>query len=107
MGAKPLTTTDPVVTVTGRPADGQVVRWFVTPADAGHPGSAPLVATRRGVVVTGYLTDLPPGWVDAARRAHEQLRAEPYADLGKLATHYYAGAGNGPLLPVATKGEQP
>ncbi len=98
-------TTDPVVTVTGRPEDGQVIRWFVTPADATLPGQAPLTATTRGVTAAGYLTDLPAGWVDAARRAHEQLRANPYADLSRLATHYYEPPGNGPLRPVQAGGK--
>ncbi len=101
-----MTTTDPVVTVTADPGGGgQVVRWFLTPADATHPGNAPLTATARGVAATGYLTDLPAGWVDAARRAHEQLRANPYADLSRLATHRYGPPGNGPLQAVQRGGK--
>ncbi len=105
MGAGTLTTTDPVVTVTGQPADGQVVRWFRSPADATRPGSAPLTATARGVAAAGYLTDVPAGWVDAARRVYEQLRANPYTDLSRLATHYYEPPGNGPLRPVQAGGK--
>lgn len=94
-------TTDPVVTVSG----GEV-RWFTSLAAAAHPGSAPLVATAAGVVVRGYLTDLPAGWVDAAVRAHETLSADPGADLSMMATHRNSGPPNGPLVPADRASER-
>ena len=94
-------TTDPVVTVSRG-----AVRWFTSLAAAAHPGSAPLVATAAGVVVNGYLTDLPAGWVDAAVRAHKTLAADPGADLGLMATHRNAGPPNGPLVPVGVHSER-
>jgi hypothetical protein len=90
---------EPVVTVTGYD-HGQQVRWFWTAKAATYPASAPLTADARGVLVVGYLNDLPVGWVDAAVRAHERLKADPEADLGGMATHQPTGVPNGPLAPA-------
>lgn len=91
--------TDPVVTVAVTRSHGQIIRWFWDLAAAEHPASALLTASQRGVTVTGYLTDLPPGWVDAAVRAHATLKADPKADLSMMATHVNRGPSNGPLIP--------
>ena len=91
--------TDPVVTVANTRSHGQVVRWFRDLPAAHYPASAPLTADARGVAVSGYLTDLPPGWVEAAVRAHDTLKANPAADLTMMATHVNRGPSNGPLLP--------
>lgn len=88
-------TTDPVVTVSGG-----VVSWFTSLDAARKVWPAPLCATAAGVVVTGYLTDLPPGWVDAACRAHAVLKSDPDADLSMMATHRSAGAPSGALVPA-------
>jgi hypothetical protein len=79
--------TQPTVTVEdayGRP--GRAVRWH-HPAAAPTPDGPPvLTATPRGVYVTGNLAHIPDGWVQAARRAHNLLAADPAADLRWIAT---------------------
>jgi hypothetical protein len=69
-------------------------------AAAAYPASALLTADARGVLVIGYLTDLPASWVTAATQAHERLKAEPGRDMTGLATHRPSGPSNGPLVPV-------
>jgi hypothetical protein len=91
--------TDPVVTVTPDQGD-TVVRWYRTVADAAFPGGALLEASMRGARVSGWLTDVPAGWVDAAVRAHHALREDPLRDMTALATHRHDGPANGPLVPV-------
>lgn len=91
--------TGPVVVVR-RPSAGTAVSWYRDLAAASYPGKGLVVATAAGVTVPGYITDLPRGWVDAAIRAHEQLKADPAADMSRLATHQHVGPANGPLRPV-------
>lgn len=91
--------TSPVVVVHERNGDTAVC-WYPDPSSAHYPGSAALHATAAGVRVAGYLTDVPRGWVDAAVRAHELLKADPGADMTRLATHRNAGPSNGPLVPA-------
>jgi hypothetical protein len=94
--------TSPVVVVREYGGVTQV-GWYTDLATAAYPAKAVLTATAAGVVVAGYLTDVPPGWVDAARRAHDVLKADPGADMGRLATHAPVGPSNGPLRTVAGK----
>jgi hypothetical protein len=91
--------TDPVVTV-ALEQGSTVVRWYRTVADAAFPGGALLEASMRGVRASGWLTDIPAGWVDAAVRAHHTLRSDPLRDMTALATHRNDGPPNGPLVPV-------
>lgn len=91
--------TSPVVVVREYGGVTQV-GWYPDLNTAAYPARASLTATAAGVTVAGYLTDVPPGWVDAARRAHEQLKADPGADMSRLATHASVGPSNGPLKPV-------
>lgn len=97
--------TSPVVVVRTDNNGNTAASWYPDLDAAHYPGNAALVATPAGVTVAGYLTDIPAGWVEAARRAHDQLKTDPAADLGRLATHYHDGPSNGPLKPV-TAGKQ-
>jgi len=88
-----------IVTVTAT-MDGTVVRWHRTLADAQTYRPA-LTASRNGVMAPyGYVTDVPPEWMQAAVQAYETLRRDPKADVKHLATHVNRGPANGPLVPV-------
>jgi len=89
-----------IVTVTATTMDGTVVRWYRDLADA-QTYRPILAASRAGVMAPyGYLTDIPPEWMQAATQAHETLRRDPGADMSRLATHVNQGPANGPLVPV-------
>lgn len=83
----------PVVTATHTIMDGLVLRWYASLAAAEYGGRECLSASRNGVMIHGnvYLHDLPDEWVEAARRAHELLRAGKDAEARKLATHEAKG----------------
>lgn len=97
--------TDPVVTV-GTDQGNTVIRWYRTVADAAFPGGALVEASMRGARVSGWLTDVPAGWVDAAVRAHHALREDPQRDMTPLATHRHDGPANGLLVPVDRMSER-
>jgi hypothetical protein len=92
--------TPPVVTIFENTiGGGPAVRWHRTLDDA-RQMRAVVVASRQGVSIPGYLTDVPDEWVSAARAAHRAIRDS--ADVSHLATHRsrFEGGG-GPLDPVA------
>ena len=75
-----------VVTVTPTVMDGTVVRWYETEREALH--REPMIsASRNGVLVTGFLHEVPAEVLAAATAAFEALRADRNADLSHLATH--------------------
>jgi hypothetical protein len=97
-----VSTIDPVavvVTVTATVMDGTVVRWHRNTAAAEDCRAELASASRNGVLVRGYLHELPPGVLVAAERVHERLSADRRADFRYLATHRRDGLA-GPLVPV-------
>lgn len=91
-----------VVTVTSNDIEGTVVRWHHDLASAvnHHPA---LSASQHGVHYQGPLNEVPQDWIDAAIVAWETLRADPGADMTRLATHaqrVVLGSPSGPLEPV-------
>ncbi len=91
--------TGPVVLV-GDAGAGTEVRWFRSLEQAAYPGSAVVIANQSGVVVRGYVTDVPDAWLAAAVAVHRRLAADPAADVSDAATHRHRAAPNGPLEPV-------
>lgn len=90
----------PVVTVTATIMDGTVVRWHRS-LSAAECHAPTVTASRNGVMVpNGYVTDVPPEWMQAATQAYEKLRRAPRADMKHLATHRHNIVANGPLVPV-------
>lgn len=77
---------DPIVTVTPTIQDGAVVRWYASESAVEY-GREKLSASRNGVIVYGYLHEVPQPWLDAARTAYEQLSLNGRADMKHLATH--------------------
>lgn len=99
-----VTDQQPVVTVIGNSPDGTMVRWHHTPDDARNM-RAVLIATREGVLVYEFLTEIPDEWVAAAKAAHRALVAG--ADVSHLATHRTRFPGNsGPLEPVTPEARE-
>lgn len=93
-------TDKPVITVTATIMDGAVVRWHRSQSAAEYC-TPTVTASRNGVMVpNGYVTDVPPEWMQAAMQAHETLRRAPGADMKHLATHRHNIVANGPLVPV-------
>lgn len=90
---------DWIATVTPTIQDGTVVRWYRDMASA--QSRAELVsASRNGVLIHGYLHEVPSGVLLLAKGAHEVLRAHPAADLSHLATHRRRIGGR--LDPITT-----
>ncbi|MFG1659055.1 hypothetical protein ACGFIY_21235 [Micromonospora chersina] len=92
-----------IVTVTPTIMDGTVVRWYSS-EDAVEYGREMCSASRNGVRVNGYLTDVPADVLAAAQQAYEALRRDDRTDVGHLATHRQRGL-FGPYEPVPAKQE--
>lgn len=92
-----------IVTVSPTIMDGAVVRWYSS-EDAVEYGREMCSASRNGVRVNGYLTDVPADVLSAAQQAYESLRRDDRTDVGHLATHRRRGL-FGPLVPVAAAQE--
>ncbi|MEU8362322.1 hypothetical protein AB0C27_40520 [Nonomuraea sp. NPDC048882] len=93
-------TDKPVITVTPTIMDGTVVRWHRS-LSAAECHAPTVTASRHGVMVpNGYVTEVPPEWLQAAMGAYETLRRNRDADMKHLATHRHNIVANGPLVPV-------
>ena len=88
-----------IVTVTPTIMDGTVVRWYHN-ENAVEYGREMVSASRNGVRVNGYLTDVPGDVLSAAQQAYETLRRDDRTDISHLATHRRRGL-FGPLEPIA------
>lgn len=77
---------DPVIIVFPTIMDGTVVRWYLSES-AAENGREVLSASCNGVMVNGYLTDIPPAWLNTARSTYETLKRNDRADVSHLATH--------------------
>jgi hypothetical protein len=95
------TTDQPVITVTPTIMSGTVVRWYSGLA-AAENGREVLSASRDGVMVLDYLTDVPAAWVDAALQAFQAMRADRRVNLMHLATHRHKHFMGHELVPVTT-----
>ncbi len=80
-----------VVTVTPTIMDGLVVRWYrdLDAAQAGGAIASMASASRNGVLVHGYLHEVPERVLAEARRAHRLLSERRDADdeVRAMATH--------------------
>ncbi|MBM0235940.1 hypothetical protein JNW88_00360 [Micromonospora sp. ATA32] len=77
-----------IVTVTPTIGDGTVVRWYhdSAPLDAlSH--IATVSASRNGVLISGYLHEVPDDVMAAAKEVWQQLQRDHNADVQHLATH--------------------
>ena len=80
----------PVVTVTQTVMSGSVVRWYTSKA-TGDRGDTWLSASRDGVLVNGYLHEIPPDVLAIATATYRALARNRDADVTGLATHHRPG----------------
>lgn len=94
-----------IVTIAPTIGDGTVVRWYhdSAPLDA-LPHIATVSASRNGVLVSGYLHEVPEDVMAAARDTYETLRRNRDADVRHLATHRKRRM-FGPYEPIAAEQE--
>jgi hypothetical protein len=89
-----------VVIVTPTIMDGTVVRWYRS-LDTAQNRVEMASASRNGVMISGYVHDVPACVLAAAGRAWEQLRRGGPSDaVCQLATHRRSRGLFGPLEPV-------
>lgn len=94
-----------IVTVTPTIGDGTVVRWYADSAPLDALSHIAMVsASRNGVIVSGYLHEVPDDVMAAARDTYETLRRNRDADVRHLATHRKRRM-FGPYEPIADKPE--
>lgn len=89
-----------IVTVTPTIMDGTVVRWYATENPEGL-GEPQVSVSRNGVLVSGYLHEVPEAVLAQAQELHRRWRRDrdAWPDVRKLATHRRRGI-LGPLEPV-------
>jgi hypothetical protein len=89
-----------IVTVTPTVMDGTVVRWYAGD-DPDSIGSPQVSVSRYGVLVNGYLHEVPESVLNQAKQLHEgwQRDRNAWPDVEKLATHRRKGL-LGPLVPI-------
>ena len=80
-----------VVVITPTFMDGPVVRWYRSEAAARHGGEI-MSASRNGVLVSGYLHEVPADAIADAQQAYRSLARRIYGadtpgDVAVLATH--------------------
>lgn len=87
--------TDIVCTVTPTIMDGTVVRWYRSVSDAENRNEM-LSASRNGVLVRGYLHEVPAEALARANEAFEILRDKGPRELVQgMATHRRMALGGG------------
>jgi hypothetical protein len=93
-----------IVTVTPTVMDGTVVRWYAgdNPDSIGSPQVS---VSRNGVLVNGYLHEVPEGVLDQAKQLYEgwRINRDAWPDIDRIATHKRRGF-LGPLEPVEKVG---
>jgi hypothetical protein len=89
-----------IVTVTATVMDGTVVRWHASER-AEALGREQVSVSRNGVLVNGYLHEVPEDVLTMAQEIHRgwQNNRNAWPDIGKLATHRRRGV-LGPLEPI-------
>jgi hypothetical protein len=96
-----------IVTVTATVMDGTVVRWYDDRNIEGI-GRPWVSVSRNGVLVDGYLHEVPEVVLALAQEIHRgwQRDRDAWPDIRKLATHRRRGI-LGPLEPVEREVWQP
>lgn len=97
---KPKAKRSPVIIVSVSELDGPVVQWFATTA-AVIAGHALITASRNGVYVRGWTTDLPAMLIEQAERISGELKLNPGTDFARLATHTRLGTAVTPKIERA------
>lgn len=87
-----------IVTVTPTIQDGTVVRWYLNES-AAELRREVVSASRNGVLVNGYLHEIPAEVMADAQAAYEALRHDRRAEVAHLATHRHRGL-FGPLVAI-------
>ncbi|MEU2699565.1 hypothetical protein [Micromonospora aurantiaca (nom. illeg.)] len=90
-----------IVTVTHTLMDGTVVRWYPdsTTLDQLPAAKPQLSASRNGVLIGGYLHQVPADVLALAQNVHTNLHHDHNAPVQHLATHRRRGWA-GPYEPV-------
>jgi hypothetical protein len=93
-----------IVTVTSTVMDGTVVRWYTSEC-AEDLGREQVSVSRNGVLVNGYLHEVPESVLNQAKQLHEgwQVNRDAWPDVDRIATHKRRGF-LGPLEPVEKVG---
>jgi len=90
-----------ICTVTPTIMDGLVVKWWRSVEHAEY-GSPPLVsASRNGVMVDGYLHEVPDPVMHKAISAYMMLKRDEVAAVKAMATHRFSGPfKTGAVMPI-------